>query len=83
MIFSLFTNIRKYLKKNGLTSKKNLDIYNNIINMCKFLYFKNLNKILFQIVLKKKVQYQNKYQKILFILELKKLIFLKMIYKIK
>ena len=40
--FHFLQNIRKYLQKNGLTSKKNIEIYNAILNICKSLPFKNL-----------------------------------------
>ena len=33
--FHYLQNIRKYLQKNGLTAKKNIEYYNSIINICK------------------------------------------------
>ena len=40
--FHYLQNIRKYLQKNGLTAKKNIEYYNSIINICKSLHFMKL-----------------------------------------
>ena len=49
--FHYLQNIRKYLEKNWLTAKKNIEYYNSIINICKSLPFMKLklSKISFYI----------------------------------
>ena len=39
--FHFLENIKKYLQKNGLTKKEYINIYNNIMSLCKELRFKN------------------------------------------
>ena len=43
--FHFLQNIRKFLQKNNLTTLKNKNIYNIVINFCKSLPFLNLNEI--------------------------------------
>ena len=58
--FHYLQNIRKYLQKNGLTTKKNTEYYNAIINISKSLPFLNLKKNKIISYIQEKVKFQKK-----------------------
>ena len=58
--FHYIQNIRKYMQKNGYTTKKNIEIYNSVMSLCKFLPFKNMkNENLIKYIEKSLNKYKN------------------------
>ena len=58
--FHYIQNIRKNTQKNGYTTKKNIEIYNSVMSLCKILPFKNMkNENLIKYIEKSLNKYKN------------------------